>query len=45
MMRWLNHNLNRVRTLSIRTILQLASLVKTDDEWEKMADAVMLRTR
>jgi hypothetical protein len=45
MMKWLTSNLNRVRTLSIRTILQLASLVKTDREWEQMANVVMCRTR
>ena len=45
MMKWLTANLNRVRTLSIRTILQLASLVKSDKDWEGMANTVMLRTR
>jgi hypothetical protein len=45
MMRWLTANINRVRTLSIRTILQLASLVKSDRDWEGMANTVMLRVR
>lgn len=45
MMKWITGNLNRVRTLSIRTILQLASLVKTDNNWEAMANTVMCRTR
>lgn len=43
MMRWLSQNLGRVRVLSIRTVLQLASLIKTDDEWEEMAEAIMLK--
>lgn len=45
MMRWLTPNLHRVRTLSIRTVLQLASLVRTDDNWEEMANAIMLKAR
>lgn len=45
MMRWITGNLLRVRTLSIRTILQLASLVKSDRDWEGMANTVMLRSR
>lgn len=43
MMRWLTQNLSRVRVLSIRTVLQLASLIKTDDEWEMMAASIMLK--
>lgn len=45
MMVWLTRNLGRVRTLSIRTVLQLASLVKTDNDWEEMAASLMLKTR
>ncbi len=45
MMVWLTTNLSRVRTLSIRTILQLTSLVRTDKDWRKMAQAIMLRSR
>ena len=45
MMKWLNPKIERVRTLSIRTILQLASLVKTDSDWQGMADAIMLKKR
>jgi hypothetical protein len=45
MMAWLTQNLTRVRTLSIRTILQLTSLVKTDPDWRSMAQAIMLKTR
>ena len=45
MMVWLTNNLSRVRTLSIRTILQLVSLVKTDDDWKAMAHTIMLKPR
>ena len=41
MMGWLHTNINRVRTLSIRTVLQLASLVKIRRDWEPMAKVVM----
>jgi len=43
MMKWLTNNVNRIRTLSIRTILQLSSLVKSDRDWQGMAESVMLR--
>lgn len=43
MMKWLAPNLARVRVLSIRTVLQLASLVKTDDDWKAMAEAIILK--
>lgn len=43
MMTWLTANLVRVRVLSIRTILQLVTLVKTDGEWKEMAEAIMLK--
>jgi hypothetical protein len=43
MMAWLTANLARVRVLSIRTILQLVQLVKTDGDWKDMAEAIVLR--
>lgn len=43
MMTWLTANLARVRVLSIRTILQLVTLVKTDGEWKEMAEAIVLK--
>lgn len=43
MMAWLTANLARVRVLSIRTILQLVTLVKTDGDWKDMAEAIMLK--
>jgi hypothetical protein len=45
MFKWLNKNLERVRALSIRTILQLAALVKTDADWVTLANTIMLKRR
>lgn len=45
MMKWITVNVGRIRVLSIRTILQLVSLVKTDDEWQPMAETLMLKKR
>lgn len=43
MISWLSKHVNQLRTLSIRTALQLASLLKTDSEWEEMAEVIMLK--
>ena len=45
MMAWLTQNLAKIRLLSIRTILQLTSILKTDPDWRSMAKALMLKTR
>lgn len=45
MLAWITRNVDRVRTLSIRTVLQLASLVKTTRDWQSMADAIMVKPR
>lgn len=45
MMRWLTEHLGMVRVLSIRTVLQLASMVKTDEDWKDMAEVTMLGRR
>jgi ABC-type dipeptide/oligopeptide/nickel transport system ATPase component len=42
MMAWLAPNVANVRVLSIRTVLQLANLVKIDANWQAMADDLML---
>jgi hypothetical protein len=42
MMAWLATNVGRVRVLSIRTVLQLADLVKVDANWQEMADELVL---
>ena len=43
MMAWLAPNVNRVTVLSIRTVLQLANLVKVDPNWQDMANELMLK--
>lgn len=43
MMTWLTANLVKIRVLSIRTILQLVTLVKTDGDWQDMASAILLK--
>ena len=45
MMRWLTEHLGMIRVLSIRTVLQLASMVKTDEDWKDMAEVTMLGRR
>jgi hypothetical protein len=45
MVSWLNANLNRVRVLSIRTVLQLSDLVLTAPDWRKMAEAIILKKK
>jgi hypothetical protein len=45
MIRWLTENLSKIRVLSIRSILQLISLVKTDPDWHVMAHTCMLKSR
>lgn len=41
-MAWLGPNVNRVRVLSIRTVLQLANLVKVDPNWQSLAEDLVL---
>jgi hypothetical protein len=45
MIKWLHVNLAKVRVLSIRTIIQLVGLVKTDGHWQDMAEVLMLEKR
>lgn len=45
MVKWLTINVGRVRVLSIRTVLQLVSLIKTDNDWRHMAETLMLKKR
>lgn len=42
MVTWLSDNLERVRVLSIRTIIQLTNMVKTTGSWKDMAEVLML---
>jgi hypothetical protein len=43
MVQWLDQHLERVRVLSIRTVIQMANFVKTDRDWQDMAEALLLR--
>lgn len=40
---YLNENLDRLRVLSLRSMIQLAGMVKTTNEWQKLANATLLR--
>jgi hypothetical protein len=44
-MDWLNVHLAKLRVLSIRQVLQLVSLLKTDSDWKEMAEGLMLKRR
>ena len=42
LMAWLTTNLDKIRLLSIRSMVQLAEMLKTDDDdWKDMAEVVM----
>lgn len=43
MVQWLESNLEQVRVLSIRTVIQMANFVKTDRNWQDMAEALLLK--
>lgn len=40
---WLEENVSRLRSLSIRTVIQLAGFVKTTDDWRSLANVTLLR--
>lgn len=40
---WMQHNITALRSVSIRSVVQLASFVRTTDEWKNIAKATMLR--
>jgi len=40
---FMKSNVKRLRQLSIRTVLQLASFIKTTEDWQVIAEATMLR--
>jgi hypothetical protein len=44
-MQWLTSHIGALRVLSIRQVLQLTNLLKTDDEWKEMAEGLMLQRR
>lgn len=40
---WMNQNLDRLRAVSLRTVIQLASFIKTSPNWVSLAQATMLK--
>lgn len=45
MVTWLHTHLSKLRLLSIRTLLHLGSIIKTDPEWQDMAEVILCRRR
>lgn len=43
MMDWLSGHVDRLRTLSIRTVIQMAAMIKTDRHWQDMAEMLLLK--
>lgn len=43
--KWIYKNLKKMRSISIRTVLQMAAIIKTEKNWEELAEVVMLRTK
>ena len=42
---WMNANLDSLRSVSLRTVIQLASFIKTSNNWQALASATMLKAR
>lgn len=40
---WMHQNLDRLRAVSLRTVIQIAAFMKTSDDWAKLASATMLK--
>lgn len=40
---WLKANVDNLRELSLRTALKLAGFVKTDDDWQEIAEVTLLK--
>ena len=40
---WMHQNLQRLRSVSLRTVIQLAGFVKTTDDWQSLARATLLK--
>jgi len=45
LMAWLTTHLDRIRLLSIRSVVQLADMMKTDSDWQNMAEVIMFGRR
>lgn len=42
---WMNQNIESLRSVSLRTVIQLAGFIKTTDNWTSLASATMLKAR
>lgn len=42
---WMNQNIDSLRSVSLRTVIQLAGFIKTTDNWTSLASATMLKAR
>lgn len=40
---WMNKNLDRLRSVSLRTVIQLAGFIKTSSNWQVLANNTMLK--
>ena len=43
--KWMNDNLDTLRSVSIRTVTQVAGFMKTSEEWKDMASTTLLKGR
>lgn len=42
--KWMNENVAKLRSISIRTVIQLAGFIKTSDSWEDLAQMTLLKS-
>lgn len=40
---WMHENIEKLRSVSLRTVIQLASFIKTSDNWQDIAECTLLR--
>lgn len=40
---WMHDNIDKLRSVSLRTVIQLASFVKTTKDWREMAECTLLK--
>lgn len=40
---WMHQNLDKLRSVSLRTVIQLASFIKTTNDWKTIANATMMK--
>lgn len=43
-MKWMKDNVSNLRSISIRTVIQLAGFIKTTDNWEDIAQITLLKS-